>query len=268
MTKRIIAFLAVALLLLSLVGCSGSEQRKAKSLYKKGEYTAALEIFQALGNEEMALKCRIGYANAMMEKGDYAQAAQYYGELGNYENSAALYRKARLYQLWQYILDHGKTYSDGTRTISGTFDSKGIFLNADKEYPGTIYLFFHDEKHILADFTYDMILRMEAGQDLVSVTAEHDAKISIGGSDSTINSTYQGYFDLTSFTRSKQITLTAYNQVGVDMHGKATSSQKLEDAPTEDLHSNLYVLIDGAAQLIELTGTGITLRDLGFAVWE
>ena len=72
MTKRIIAFLAVALLLLSLVGCSGSEQRKAKSLYKKGEYTAALEIFQALGNEEMALKCRIGYANAMMEKGDYA----------------------------------------------------------------------------------------------------------------------------------------------------------------------------------------------------
>lgn len=268
MKKRMIALFAVALLLLSLAGCSGSEHRKAKSLYKKGEYTAALEIFESLGNEEMALKCRMGNANALMEKGDYAQAAQYYGELGNYENSTALYRKARLHQLWQYILDHGEISSDGSKVISGIFNSKGIFLNADKEIPGTIYLFLHDEKHVLADFTYDMVLRIENGHDLASVTAEHNMKISMGGSDSTSNSTYQGNLNLVSFSRGEHITLTAYNQVGVDMHGKATSNQNLEDAPVEELYSNLYDLIDGAAQLIELTGTGVTLRDLGFAVWE
>lgn len=272
MKKRIIALFTAVLLLLSLAGCSGSEYRKAKSLYKKGEYAAAQELFQALGEykdaPDMVQKCRMGSADLLMQQGDYAGAAQCYEQLGNYENCAALGRKARIHQLWAHILENGETSSDGTKTISGTYNSKGIFLNADEEIPGTVYLFLHQDKHILADFTYDMILRIESGHDLAGVTAEHTMKVSMGGTVSTSNSTYQGHLNLGSFTRSQPLTLTAYNQVGVDMYGKSTSSQKLEDAPVEELHENLYDLIDGASQLIELTGTGVTLEDLGFASWD
>ena len=166
------------------------------------------------------------------------------------------------------MLDHGEASSDGTKVLSSTYNSKSIFLNADKEIPGTVYLFLHESRHVLADFTYDMILRLESDNELVGVTAEHNMTLSIGGTNSTSNSTYQGYLKLKSFDRGQTITLTAYNQVGVDMHGKATSSHNPEDAPLEELHANLYDLLDGAAQLIELTGSGITLQNLGFEIWE
>ena len=275
MKKRILSILLICALLLALAGCAPMDYKKAQNMMRNGEYNAAAEIFEALGeykdSAELLMQCRKGAADQLMENGQYVQAAEAYLALGNYGNSAGLYKKARFYQFWQYVLDNGEALDDGSKVLSTTFNSKTVLVNAEEARPGALYLYLHQTKNFSAlnvTFTYDLILDVSCDSDNAELTSEHGMVLKIGSSTGTNDSTYQGHFSMSSFTRSSRITLTSYNKVGVDVYGKTTTSNDIDEAPVEDLHTHLYDLLDGVKQILDTTNTGVTFQELGFAAWN
>lgn len=89
--KKIMAMLLALSLCLALVACDSSDYKKAEELYATGDYSAALEIYTALGEYEDSQSkvklCKFNIANTHFENKEYKAALEIYTELGEYEDA-------------------------------------------------------------------------------------------------------------------------------------------------------------------------------------
>ena len=94
MKRRISWVLALCLVLLALTGCDSSDYKKAQELFEAGEYEAAEQLFDQLGDYEdskdMVEKCKYSAACELKETGDYEDVAAAFEKLGDYEDAPAL----------------------------------------------------------------------------------------------------------------------------------------------------------------------------------
>lgn len=92
LTKSICLLVALVLLCTCLTACDSSNYSKAEELYNGGEYAAALELYNALGEYEdstaKAKMCQYAIANEYFENAQYEDALAIYKELGEYEDSS------------------------------------------------------------------------------------------------------------------------------------------------------------------------------------
>lgn len=99
MKRKISWVLALCLVLLALTGCDSSDYKKATDLYEAGDYQAAAEMFDALGEYEdsaaMAQKSWYGAAKALYDGGDFEGAEAIFTKLGEYEDSADMLTACR-----------------------------------------------------------------------------------------------------------------------------------------------------------------------------
>lgn len=91
MKKIIIALILSLLMVTMLTGCDSTDYKKAVSFYENGEYAAAMEIFEALGDYEdapaMVASCSYQLALNLVNQGKYQEAQAIFLSLGDYEDS-------------------------------------------------------------------------------------------------------------------------------------------------------------------------------------
>lgn len=108
MKKRIWLLLAAVLLLLA--GCARDDYEQAQTLYQAGDYRAAAEAFDALGDYEdsarMAAVCRYAQAMALFEAGEYTEASREFTLLEDYEDSRRMVLACQ-YALAEKLYDAG-----------------------------------------------------------------------------------------------------------------------------------------------------------------
>ena len=90
MKKTMIICLAL-LLCVCVTGCASSDYKDATALYNQGDYVAAIEAFEALGDykdsPDMILACKYAQANALLDAGDYDGASAGFKALGDYQDA-------------------------------------------------------------------------------------------------------------------------------------------------------------------------------------
>ena len=100
---RLVSLLLIAALCMSLSGCSMIDYFKAKKLMDSGDYKAALELFDDLGDhkdsEELARECRYQLALDALDDDNIDEAEKLLKQIPDYKNSAELtkectYRRA------------------------------------------------------------------------------------------------------------------------------------------------------------------------------
>ena len=97
MKRRLFVIALVMALCLCLTGCKSSDYKKAVGLQEAGDFQAAADLFQALGDYQDSASrlgtCHdyINYNNAvtLQEEGDYQAAAALFTALGDFEDSAS-----------------------------------------------------------------------------------------------------------------------------------------------------------------------------------
>ena len=89
--KRIGLLAALLLVCLCLTACAGGKYSDAEELYAQGDYAAALELYEELGDHQDAPQkanlCRYHLADALLEQQNYEEALPYYRQLAGHRDS-------------------------------------------------------------------------------------------------------------------------------------------------------------------------------------
>lgn len=89
--KKLWILVAVFVLCACLTACNSSDYKEAEEMYNNGDYAAALELYNALGeyedSQEKAKSCQYSIANSLFEDAKYEDALDIYKELGKHEDS-------------------------------------------------------------------------------------------------------------------------------------------------------------------------------------
>lgn len=89
--KKILCTCLVTALCLCLCSCKSTDYKDAMAHYEAGEYTQAMDAFEALGDYkdslQMIKKCNYGIAISLMESGQYEDAITVFEALSDYEDS-------------------------------------------------------------------------------------------------------------------------------------------------------------------------------------
>ena len=92
--RKIFVITSIIGILLSLVGCDSTEYKRAEEYFNTGDYSAALEIYSALGEYENAQEkvrvCQYAIATSFFEKQQYEDALQIFTEICEYKDAADL----------------------------------------------------------------------------------------------------------------------------------------------------------------------------------
>lgn len=178
--KKLILFVLIATLTVSLTGCSSKEERsqykEAVALYEEGKYSSALKLFETLedykNTEDYLADCR--YYEAMqtvspdstLEKGysgniaactadnaaQYSRAVELLELLDGYQDSERMLRAADK-ELEQYI------EANQTQNLIASIESKFLGYLNHCEYDGSnFYVYFSDSYPI----TYEVLQRGQA----------------------------------------------------------------------------------------------------------
>lgn len=175
--KKLILFVLIAALALSLTGCSSKEERnqykEAVALYENGKYSSALNLFESLGNykdsEDYLADCRYyeamqtvspdsslkkGYSGNIAEctadnASQYTRAVELLKLLDGYQDSERMLRAADK-ELQKY------NEESQTQRLIASIESKFLGYVDHCEYDGSnFYVYFSDSYPI----TYDVLKR-------------------------------------------------------------------------------------------------------------
>ena len=159
MNRSKIAFLSLCCALsILLCGCASSEYKKAVSLFEKGEYESAGEIFKSLGTykDSADYLADIPYqeALAMLNQGDYSNAERAFAILDDYKDSPKMVKECRY--CYGKALIEAEDYGEAVRIFTELGDYKDSSYIIDdianaKSYSEALY-------HYKAGYYNDAIL--------------------------------------------------------------------------------------------------------------
>ena len=248
--KRIIAAVLVLALSLSLCACKSSDYKEAIELYEDEKYEQARDIFVELGDYEdsaqMVMECDYQMALEYLDDGEYVQARELLLKLGDYENSADLAVQAARGIVIEYAKknDIPDRNSDGVVTRV-TEENGQLLLVYAMGMSGVINLDVRVGVGISLDGTTIVVGTEEVFSHAADYSAEARGIIDI--------STYKDgdVFDWT------EIDASGYNADG-PVNGDSTLMLSiLSTAALEETTAHL-------AQVLESSGLGLTMADIGF----
>ena len=181
--KTIVALLIMAFAL-SLTGCSVIDYGKAAKLMKSGDYTAASEMFKALGDykdsAEQASACDYQLADAAFETGDHDTARELFAGISGYKDSAARADEAgdlailkKLTGSWvakdvdisgQFI-DAFSSWlvSSGSDDLAACFDFSALAVNYNLEFTEKVTFVLSVDQDSFNDVIDDVFVSLNAG---------------------------------------------------------------------------------------------------------
>lgn len=294
--KKLILLLLTLSLLFSLTGCDLLDYKYANDYYEAGDYATAYNIFASLGDfgdsREMAdicrqkadyeeaeallttenywaalpvyeglamymdspakaIYCRYHIGLYCVEVGAYQEALTWLEPLGSYEDSAAQVRLAKWLWLHETVEASPCTASVGGGTVSLTATEDGGFAvsyyNADA----------------LLGISYTKSFHMTFGRESREgvYTAVYDST-----SNGTIREEATGVLDISAFSASSKMPVSAFSQKVTDPDGKETVSSTPSDALMMQglLMEVQGILVQSLPELMAQTGLPLLLDDLGF----
>ena len=276
MKKKILILLCI-IITLSLCSCDSSDYRKAMSLYNEGDFSAAREIFDGLGDyknaREMCIDCEYNMAIGMIDDEDYVTALKILESLGEYKDSAEYISKIKWRMLQAYIHDNGKSKRAGGAALS----KKANLLNAlENDGDATVYLYAEDEDNIALEIVSKW---KESG-----VSCDIDLKVSIerenpiaewSGTMKIVvlvmytDESFGGNVDLSTFKKGSPLKVSVYEKETNSVNGdKSYSSDSQDSLLANEMTNVLTVALDTLPIMLEETGLPITVKDLGFLSLE
>ena len=89
--KCISAAAMAVFLCISLTACNSTKYQEASQHYENGNYTAALEIYEELGeyedSAEKAVMCKYAVGESLYSEGEYSAALELYKAVGSYKDA-------------------------------------------------------------------------------------------------------------------------------------------------------------------------------------
>ena len=293
--KRILSALIVLALAVSMAGCSVQDYQTAGTLYKEGKYAQALEIYEALGDyadsAKMAEICRqkANYEKAgqLLAAGEYEQAAQMFDELGLYSDSPLMAAESRYiggkasleaedYERAIALLTTLGGYKDSmdlvnlarwrwlgrSRYTKVLQDDETGFAALSLEPKGDeIFRILLEKRGQILNLPYETEFTMT----LMRTRPDADYMITYSSKNvSTIKEVASGIVTLRAF--SDGLPVTAFSQTVTDADGNVTKSDQTADAlmMKSVMAEVIADVTENLPLLIEKSGAGVTLADLGF----
>lgn len=295
--KRILAMMITACLCLSFTGCKLLDYSKASKYYKEGQYAQAQELFSSLG--DYADSQSMAYLS--WQKADYEAAGESYAA-GEYRRAMELYYGLEMYMdspvkaiesqyaLGLQLVEEGQygeafallnalgTYSDSTlhtnraaalwlrqalSELGGvTMTLEDATLQMETSGDSAIAITYHKESQLLGvpntcSFTLTVFPATQ--------TAAYEASY-LSAAASTILEEASGTVDPAGFCAGEGMSTHAFTQTVTDPEGVATVSNDTTDAIILQslLAEGSTAIAENFASILELTGTALTPRELGF----
>ena len=237
---------------------SACQYALAEKLYEAGELLAAEASFRALGDyqdsPQRVLACRYEQAVALLETGDYAGALEALEALGDYADGPELLQKARWLLLQEYLIAQPLYYTaEGDCVGITTWQSDELTLWVER----TMDLGFYVEVHRCA-------IRFNLGASQGDYELLTQTQTNADGLTGRTSCSASGTVELASVTADTLLPLTNVSFHGEDVYGDPYDASLTWDAVLTTPQGLLKVLLEQIPVLLEQSGTGYTLQELGF----
>lgn len=307
MKKWICGALAALLLLLAGCGDTDQDRyENAIALYEAGNYAEASREFARLGDYEdsasMVAACEYALAAALYEAGEFSEAEAAFAALGDYGSSAAMVTACR-YNLAVQLMNEGYypdaaaafealgEYEDAPqlrqqalelheqarwRDLLAFLIAQPPYMTGEGCYVG-ITAADPDELTFWAEKTMDLGFYVVVDRCAVSFTLgaaegryelQTQTQTQADGLTGRTTCSAGGSIKLAELRADTQLALTDFHYHGQDVYGNVT--ERTEPGITELVTARelLPVLLENIPALLEQSGTGYTLQELGFTGLE
>lgn len=250
--KKVFALLLMLALVLSLTACDSSDYKEAMELFNSEKYSDAVTIFEELGDYEdsaqMALKCKYEMALSFIEDGEFDSAKELLVALDDYENCPELLKSIP----WKTF--HAYLKEEGSVEIKNPDPEYTVKLATSGDDIVASYLF--DAKDV-GMYMYCAVVLTEDGtnNELTANATFSFLAAYMADEASTI-------WDTNSYKRGDTVTWTEYNCTG-----KKADGSSLDAGTTglcHDPEASLERLTDGIKKVLDESGLGIKMADIGF----
>lgn len=300
MKRKILFSLVLCLLTLLVTGCKSSDDKKAQSLYTKGEYTLAKAMFEELADyedsQDMVTECSYQLACKQLENCSYTEAMELLDTLGDYKDCRTK-RKICNYYLAEEALEQGAfDMAEAYLTQAGDYEDAKQILNRlpslrlmhylqthgdlsattnisdDSAYVVTLrklteeaveitYKFDTSNSTVVTDTKVTMVLTL--GQPELLVKGVHSMKISFFGKTSTTDEAAEGKLDIRTYQYGDKMFWDKTTYRGYDVNGNAMDSKNAFFETTSN--APLERAFKSVEAMLLDHNVGITIQQLGFA---
>lgn len=244
----------------------------ACTLLESGDYEAAMEAFVKLGkyedSAEKVLECRYQMAVSSFDLEDYAAALDLFTELGDYKDSAAYRSDSAWKALHAYIEENGEDRGD-TVMLQYVHKASGMqnivtFLATVATNPEQLILYNGSSINVMGVVTLsDLAITVTRGsQDAIIRTSFN---MTMAGYDTESTSSGDGVLNIASATETTQLALNNYTYFYTDIYGKSHTETSMDSTDRASLQESYTYILSGIPMILEETGLGITMADLGFS---
>lgn len=234
----------------------------AKELYEAGDLAGAEAAFSVLGvyadSAQWVNICRYEQGKVWLETEDYAAAREIFAGLGDYEDASQLLEQARWGMLKTFLIGQPPyTLSDGCQVGITAFDPNQLTLYAEQILDLGFYVVV-DRCAISftmgeAEGRYELQTQTQTQADGLT------GRTSCSAGDSVI---------LAELTADTRLPLVDFYYHGQDVYGNVTERAEPEITELVQARALLAVLLEHIPVLLEQSGSGYTLQELGFTGLE
>ena len=241
----------------------------AVNFYNSGDYETAMNLFTTLGDyEDSAQKiqdCRYQIAVKACESEDYVTALNLFIMLCDYRDAA----ECRLETAWKalraYIAEHGEQLESTTKLSYVNKSSNMQTVQTDlalvSSNPEQLILYNGNKIDTMGIVNFsDLAITITRGQP--EAAFQMSSKLTGLGTISETNG--DGLLNISSATENTQLNPGNYLYFYTDIYGKSHSETELDATGRAALQEHYTYLLEGITAILEQTGLGITLSDLGF----
>ena len=287
--KRIIAAVLVLALTLSLCACKSSDYKEAIELYEDERYERARDIFVELGDYEdsaqMVMECDYQMALECLNDGEYEQARTIFAGLGNYKDSVQKISECDYQTALEYLDDGEYVQARELLLQLGDYENsadlvvqaaRGIVIEYAKkndipdrkisdvavtrvtEANGQLLLVYAVGMSGLINFDvrFGVVISLD-GTTIVAGTEEGSSYAADYSAEAS------GFLDISTYKDGDVFDWTEIDASGYDANGRVTgdkSTLMLRTISTAALKETTAHL----AQVLESSGLGLTMADIGF----
>lgn len=241
----------------------------ALNFYNSGDYATAMNLFTTLGDyedsAEKVLDCQYHIAVNAYECEDYATALNLFTALGDYSDSAEYRLEAAWKALHSYIEENGEKLESTTKLSYVNKSGSGQIIQTDlatvSSNPEQLILYNGNKIEIMGIMNFsDLAITITRGNP----EAKFQISTKMTGLGTENNTTGDGTLNISSATVNTQLNPSNYLYYYTDIYGKSHSETEMDSTSRAALQEHYTYMIAGVGEILDQTGLGITLADLGF----